>query len=156
MKDDRTTKPDKKTEQNGADVRTGNPGAEPPPLPDEAQEKEFRQDIERLAKMSRLASYRVLPGVAEKWGMPQAEIKKDVKNAKAELAKNNEAEAMIRERGWDKAKPWGKQVDGGELLDKISDFIHRYVYLPDLHADAVAMWSVMTWLHDKLEISGWT
>ena len=39
------------------------------------------------------------------------------------------------------------------LLDEISGLISQYLYLPKPMADAVALWSLTTWIHDRLEIS---
>ena len=54
---------------------------------------------------------------------------------------------------WSDPKPWPEPVDGAALLDGISCLIGRHVSLAPEHRDALALWCVMTWIHDRLEIS---
>lgn len=41
-------------------------------------------------------------------------------------------------------EPWSDVVDGAILLEQLSAFIRRYVYLPREAADAIAVWAVLT------------
>ena len=54
---------------------------------------------------------------------------------------------------YSEAEPWPDSVNGASLLDEISGLISQYVYLPKPMADAVALWCLTTWIHDRLEIS---
>ena len=54
---------------------------------------------------------------------------------------------------WDEVEPWPDPLDGAALLDAIAELIRRYVDMPATSADAVALWVVHTWVHDRLEIS---
>ena len=54
---------------------------------------------------------------------------------------------------WNDPEPWPKAVDGAELLSGIASFITRYVSIAPELADTVALWIVVTWIHDRLEIS---
>ena len=54
---------------------------------------------------------------------------------------------------WNDPEPWQDAVDGAALLSGIACFIARYVSIAPVLADAVALWIVMTWIHDRLEIS---
>ena len=54
---------------------------------------------------------------------------------------------------YSEADPWPDSVNGASLLDEMSGLISQYVYLPKPMADAVALWCLTTWIHDRLEIS---
>ena len=54
---------------------------------------------------------------------------------------------------WDEPAPWPDPVDGAALLTAIAASIRRHVWLDEPRADALALWAVMTWMHDRLEIS---
>ena len=54
---------------------------------------------------------------------------------------------------WDDPVPCPDPVDGAALLSEIAASIRRYVWLDAPLADALALWTVMTWVHDRLEIS---
>ena len=54
---------------------------------------------------------------------------------------------------WDAPEPWPKPVDGAALLNDIAAFIRRHVSLSSELADSVTLWIVMTWIHDRLDIS---
>ena len=54
---------------------------------------------------------------------------------------------------WDDPEPWPETVDGAALLGEVSDFMRRYVALPDKLADTVTLWIVVTWIHDRLDVS---
>ena len=54
---------------------------------------------------------------------------------------------------WQAPEPWPEPVDGVALLDEVATIVRQYVQMPEPAADAVALWIVHTWLHDRLEIS---
>ena len=58
---------------------------------------------------------------------------------------------------WQDPEPWPGPgpgpVDGAALLSGIASFIQRYVSIAPALADTVALWIVVTWIHDRLEIS---
>ena len=54
---------------------------------------------------------------------------------------------------WSETEPWPEPVDGAALLADLSSLIGRYVAMAAHVADAVALWSIATWLHEHLEIS---
>ena len=54
---------------------------------------------------------------------------------------------------WNDPEPWQDAVDGAALLSDIACFIARFVSIAPALADTVALWIVMTWIHDRLEIS---
>ena len=58
-----------------------------------------------------------------------------------------------RAHDWPEVEPWVAAVPGAVLLTEITTLIRTYVAVPLPIADAIALWVVMTWLHDRLEIS---
>ena len=58
-----------------------------------------------------------------------------------------------REMEWPDPDPCPDPVDGARMLSDIAAFIRRHVWIDELEADALALWAVMTWIHDRLEIS---
>ena len=58
-----------------------------------------------------------------------------------------------REMEWPDPEPCPDPVDGAELISGVSAFIRRHVWIGEPEADALALWAVMTWIHDRLEIS---
>ena len=54
---------------------------------------------------------------------------------------------------WHDPEPWPERVDGAALLSGIASFIQRYVSIAPALADTVALWIVVTWIHDRIEIS---
>ena len=70
-----------------------------------------------------------------------------------QLLGSKEGDLQGQALGWDNPEPWPEAVKGADLLSEISTFIRRYVHMSDTAADALALWVVHTWLHDRLEIS---
>ena len=54
---------------------------------------------------------------------------------------------------WDDPEPWPEPVNGAAVLTDIAAFVRRHVWIDEPCADALALWAVMTWIHDRLEIS---
>ena len=54
---------------------------------------------------------------------------------------------------WQDPEPWPEPVNGVAVLDEVASLIRRHVHMPEPSVDAVTLWTVHTWLHDKLEIS---
>ena len=54
---------------------------------------------------------------------------------------------------WNEPAPSTDPVDGAALLSRVAASIRRHVWIDDPSADALALWAVMTWIHDRLEIS---
>ena len=54
---------------------------------------------------------------------------------------------------WPEPEPWPEPVNGADLLDRVVEVISTYVSLSDNQASTIALWSIMTWLHDDLEVS---
>lgn len=54
---------------------------------------------------------------------------------------------------WDMPEPWGETVNGSQLLTDIFNFIQRHVILKKELNETVTVWSVMTWLHESLDVA---
>ena len=58
-----------------------------------------------------------------------------------------------REMKWPDPDPCPDPVDGALMLSDVAEFIRRHVWIDEPEANALALWAVMTWIHDRLEIS---
>ena len=58
-----------------------------------------------------------------------------------------------RALSFEEPKPWGKPVNGEELLDEIAAVLEKYVYTSTANITAMTLWCAMTWLHSGLDIS---
>ena len=56
-------------------------------------------------------------------------------------------------RPWNDPEPCPGPVDGAALLSDAVALVRRHVWIDDPSADALALWTVMTWIHGRLEIS---
>jgi putative DNA primase/helicase len=50
-------------------------------------------------------------------------------------------------------EPWPEPIDGAKMLDELVAALRRYVVLTNLQADAVALWIVLTHVHDAFDVS---
>lgn len=116
---------------------------------DDAREP-LEEVIARLAALSPLDYDRVRVGEAERLGVRLAPLDDEV--ARRRKARDIEPAEGQRSR-WPVPTPWPERVDGAALLTGIADFVGTYVHLPTPAASTVALWIVMTWLHDRLDLS---
>ena len=65
----------------------------------------------------------------------------------------NRQPAEGQQSRWPVPTLWPEPVDGAALLTGIADLVSTYVHLPTPAASTVALWIVMTWLHDRLDLS---
>ena len=56
----------------------------------------------------------------------------------------------VRRVSFSEPEPFAEPVDGSLLLQRISDWLRRYVWLPVEAADAIAAWTAATWLVDAV------
>ncbi len=68
---------------------------------------------------------------------------------------NGSPESVVQGRAikWLEHDPWPLPVEGGALLSELSSLLRRYVDMPRIQADAIALWIIHAWLHDRLELS---
>ena len=117
---------------------------------DDAHEQARRDVIARLAALSPLEYDAVRVDEAGGLGVRVATLDDEV--AHRRKARNREPGEGQRSR-WPVPTLWPEPVDGAALLTGIADFVSTYVHLPTPAASTVALWIVMTWLHDRLDLS---
>lgn len=54
---------------------------------------------------------------------------------------------------FDTPEPWPESVNGSVLLDDVTATFKKYIVLPDGAAEALALWTAFTYLHDSFWIS---
>ena len=77
----------------------------------------------------------------------------DLEPAMADVAREDGDSLQGQPLHWDEVEPWPDPVEGVALLDAIAELIRRYVDMPATSADAIALWVVHAWVHDRLDIS---
>ena len=109
------------------------------------------QAVTRLAALSLLEYDRCRQEEANRLGVRMKTLDDAVEAARKE-PKGNDG---LQGRGivWPETERWPEPVDGAALLTDLSSLIGRYVSMPVHAADAVALWSIATWLHEHLEVS---
>ena len=117
---------------------------------DDAREQGATEVIARLAALPPLDYDRIRVGEADRLGVRVATLDDEV--AHRRKARDLEPAEGQRSR-WPVPTPWPEPVDGAALLTGIADFVSTYVHLPTPAASTVALWIVMTWLHDRLDLS---
>ncbi len=130
------------------EVRSDSPrGAQ---TPDDARDQEHNDTIARLGELRPVAYD--LERVDE-----AARLNVRVSTLDAEVAHRRKARsrepAQDQRSQWPVPTPWPEPVDGATLLAEIADFVSTYVHLPTPAASTVALWIVITWLHDQLDLS---
>ncbi|MBX3640975.1 MAG: DUF3631 domain-containing protein [Nitrosomonas sp.] len=110
-----------------------------------SNDKESEQaDIKKLASLSPIDYGRARKQEAEKLGVNVSDLDKAV-NA----AKRNE----IDDSGFPKVEPWEHPINPADLLNDISKTVHRFIICSKETADAVALWTSMTWFMDVVHIA---
>ena len=109
------------------------------------------QAVTRLAALSPLEYDRCRQEEADRLGVRVGTLD-DVVKARQEGPKDNDG-LQGKAIEWPETEPWPEPVDGAALLADLSSLIGRYVSMPTHLADAVALWSVATWLHGHLDVS---
>ena len=105
-------------------------------------------EIKRLAALSALDYERERKDAAEKIGLYRvAVLDKLVRQHGAQIAE--EAAGLPH---WN-VEPWPEPVSGATLLDDIKNILVRHVLLPLGAGDAIALWTVHSWLADAGDIS---
>ena len=117
---------------------------------DDACDQAMKEVVARLAVLPPLDYDRVRVGEADRLGVRLATLDDEV--ARWRQARNREPAEGQRSR-WPMPTLWPEPVHGAGLLTEIADFVSTYVHLPTPAASTVALWIVMTWLHDRLDVS---
>ena len=117
--------------------------------PDGPREQELRDLLARLAALTPVAYDLVRVEEAKRLGVRVSTLDDQVAHLKAQ----SREPAQGQRSQWLVPTPWEEKVDGATLLTGITDFVSTYVHLPTPAASTVALWIVMTWLHDQLDLS---
>ena len=132
-------------DQMAEQMATGNPAG----ATDEASDGPALSDEDRLDHLARLS--------------PIAYDRERDKAAKAMGIRSATLDKMIRERRKDHAEtdgidfdeidPWPHPIDGAELLAELSATVQRFIICPLETAHAAALWVVMTWFMDVVQVA---
>ena len=117
---------------------------------DHDDDAEFARAVTQFAALSPPAYDRCRTDEAARLGVRTSTLDQAVK---ATRASTNGTAPHGRALAWPEVDPWAEDVDGATLLREIADLVRTYVSLSAALADTVALWIVMTWLHDALELS---
>lgn len=109
-----------------------------------AGEIDFNSAIKRLAELSPLQYDCVRRAEARALGVRPATLDAAVKAAR----KENETDELP----FDETEPWPDSVDPATLLREIVAVIQRFIVCSEEVAIATALWIVMTWLIDVIEV----
>jgi hypothetical protein len=102
-------------------------------------------EIERLSRLDPFAYQRQRVDAAQRLGVPVGFLDKQVRQAQAARAEGENSLPEI--------EPWSDPVDGGVLLDDISDTLARHIGLPTRAEHAIALWIMHAHCLDAFEIS---
>ena len=132
-----------------------------PPLPDDevksiaksagrypAGTLEIGGDISRLADLPPLDYDRVREAEAERLGVRVGTLDKEVSRVRRENQDARGKTGMFPE-----VMPWPDPVDGVELLDEILATIHRHIICMRETAISAALWIVLTWIIDHVQVA---
>ena len=116
-----------------------------------ADDAEFERTVSLLAALPSYVYDRRRKDEAIRLGVRTVTLDDAVKAVRPSTA--NGTDPHGRALAWPEPEPWPEPVDDAGLLHEIADFVRTYVSLSAALADTVTLWTVMTWLHDALELS---
>ncbi|MEQ9491535.1 MAG: DUF3631 domain-containing protein [Alphaproteobacteria bacterium] len=106
--------------------------------------------IIELSKLNPFEYDRNRKPAAEALGIKVSTLDQEVRKCRADVqVEAGQGKALT----WEEPEPWHTPVSGPQLLDDITDFILQFVVLDEKDAHAAALWVMMTWLHDRLEVA---
>ena len=111
----------------------------------------YEQAVIRLAALPPHKYDRVRMEEKKRLGVRVETLDSDVKAARASESGDNALQGRALQ--WPEPEPWPEPVDGAAMLAEIAALIARYVSMPAPLTEAVALWVVMTRLHDRLDVS---
>ena len=122
--------------------------------PDASEDAEadgdFLQTVTRLASLSPHEYERLRKAEANRLNVRVAILDGAVKAARSAVDADKLQGRAVE---WREPEPWPEPVTGDMLLSDIAGFLWRYVAMSEALADTIALWTVMTWLHGRLELS---
>ena len=111
----------------------------------EEKKETFEEAVKRLSGLSKLQYAPVRKKEAKKFDIPPSMLDKLVREEQKE---NEEGDNLFPE-----TEPWEESVNGEELLTEIATTINRFIVCPPETAHAAALWVVMTWLMDVVQVA---
>ncbi len=99
-------------------------------------------EIARLAAMPPLECDRQLKRAAKRLNVSRATLGAEVRKARRAVGADDGDGKQGRALSLPDAVPWPEPVDDATLLDRLSGFFLRHVFLPPGAADAMAAWAV--------------
>jgi len=109
--------------------------------------------LRRLAGLSALEYERTRQAAAERLGIRPAaldSIIKQLRNAKRIASEQDEAGRGVL---FEEVELWPEALDGAALLSELALTIRRFVICQPETAHAAALWAVMTWLIDVVQVA---
>ena len=103
--------------------------------------------LNELVKLAPLTYDRYREEVAKAGKIRVKTIDEEFKKRKG--VKKESARAML----FKDYEPWEEPINGAELLEEIRNMILKYVCIPEKAADAIATWSVCTWLREEVDFA---
>lgn len=107
-----------------------------------------QETIERLSRLSLVEYERCRVEVAARMGMRVSTLDKMVQDAQQE--QEPQATNGIT---FEEVQPWPDQVQGDVLLSDIAETIQRFIICKPETAHAAALWVVMTWVIDVVQVA---
>ena len=117
---------------------------------DDAKKEALNDAIARLAALSPIEYDKLRRAEARRLGARLLTLDELV--GRQRKARDREPGQGQRSR-WPLLTPWSEPVNGEDLLTETTDFVSTYVHLPTPAVSTVALWIIMTWLHDRLDVS---
>jgi putative DNA primase/helicase len=117
-------------------------------LDQSTQDREDDATIIALADLSQIAYAKRRPEAAAELGITVKDLDKAVAKKRSQL----EAEhVQMLYPHWE-VEPWEAPVDGGMLLQMLVKKIRRHVVMSSDQALAVALWVMLTWIHETAAV----
>jgi putative DNA primase/helicase len=132
---------------SGEQIISGN--REKPSGDPKVSEEEQEKAIDDLAALSAAGYDRCRDEVALRLGLRVSTLDKLVKERRDEI---DAATGIPSIYPWWDVEPWAEKVDGDVLLRALVERIQRHVILSAERANAVALWILFTWVHERAAI----
>ena len=116
-------------------------------------EAEAEARIAELSKLSPIAYARIRSKEAKEIGVPPIELDKLVKAKRRATGMQYDSAGAGRPVEFLEVEPWGEEVSGAALLDRLAVRLQDYVVMSPVQADAVALWVIHTHSHDASDTS---
>jgi hypothetical protein len=111
-------------------------------------------EIEQLASLDQIAYETARATAAERLGFRSAVLDTVVKKKRRELGLDTDDDpGQGRAVKINDLLPWPDAIEGDHVASALAASLKRYVVLPDVAADAIALWVLHTWLVDRFTTS---